>query len=333
MRRTAWAGGLVLAVGFAGSVSPADATAHGHNGRIAFRQYFNADHTRGAIFTINPDGTRLRQVTHPKRSVLTTEPDWAPNGRWLVYTVNPNGSEDRSRIYKVRPSGDHRTGLTSSCTGLCLSDGFPQWAPHGKRIAFQRGLGPAVGRNKVIAIYVMRANGTHARRITQPGASATVDARYEDHAPSWAPNGKRLAFERFSRLTDHQAIFTVRLDGTGLRRITPWTLDASQPDYSPNGHWILFRSHEQSDTRGNVWLVHPNGTDRHAVTHTPDGVGKWQSCSFSPNGHKITAGKAPGFGPAGNADVYIMNLDGTGLRNLTQSPQWESAPDWGPQPR
>jgi Tol biopolymer transport system component len=59
-------------------------------------------------------------------------------------------------------------------------------------------------------------------------------------------------------------------------------------------------------------------------------AGKWQSGSFSPNGKKITAGKAPGVGPAGNADVYVMNIDGSGRRNVTKSTPWESAPDWGP---
>jgi TolB protein len=331
MRRAAISGALALAVGCAAAASPADATARGHNGRIAFRVYFNADHTAGAIFTINPDGTGRRQVTHPRRSVLTTEPDWSPNGRWLVYTAYPGGSEDSSRILKIHPNGEDRTKLASSCTRSCLFDGFPQWAPHSRRIAFQRGLGPSVGQTKVIAIYTMRADGTHARRVTQRGADPAADGRYEDQAPSWAPNARRLAFERFDRTTGHQAIFTVHLDGSGLRRVTPWMLDASQPDYSPDGRWLLFRSHEESDTRGNVWLVRPNGNDLHAVTHTPDGAGKWQSGSFSPNGHKITAAKAPGVGPAGNADVYIMNLDGTGLRDVTGSPRWDSAPDWGPQ--
>jgi hypothetical protein len=41
------------------------ATVPGKNGRIAFRRYFNSDHTKGAIFTINADGSGERRVTHP----------------------------------------------------------------------------------------------------------------------------------------------------------------------------------------------------------------------------------------------------------------------------
>ena len=50
----------------------------------------------------------------------------------------------------------------------------------------------------------------------------------------------------------------------------------------------------------------------------------------SPNGKKIVAAW-PGGGLPGNADLYVMNLDGSHLRNITNSPPtWESSPDWGP---
>lgn len=125
----------------------------------------------------------------------------------------------------------------------------------------------------------MRANGTGARQVTLRSQSPTVASPYNDGAPGWSPNGRRLAFERTNNSTGHLAIFTVALTGRGLRRITPWRLDASQPQYSPHGRWIAFRSDETSDTSGNIWLVHPDGTDLHKLTHTPAGTGKWQSCT------------------------------------------------------
>jgi hypothetical protein len=42
------------------------------NGQIVFRRYFNADQTKGALFTMNPDGSHLRQITHPPRAGTTT---------------------------------------------------------------------------------------------------------------------------------------------------------------------------------------------------------------------------------------------------------------------
>jgi TolB protein len=314
------------------ATTPAHATAHGKNGRIAFRRYYNAEHTRGDIFTINPDGTRQRQVTHSARTRLATFPDWSPNGRWIEYQVSRHGNLDNSRLYKIHPNGTHRTFIDASCQAPCRSDGFAQWSPHGRRIAFQRQSGPAGDPNFLFALYVMRAGGTHVRQITHRGANPLVDHRFQDKAPTWSPTAKRLAFERVDGKTGHHAISTVRLDGTALRRITPWALDAAEPDWSPNGRWILFRSKAESDTMGNTWLVHPNGTGLRRVTHDFGGTGKWASGSFSPNGRRIVAAKSPGVGKAGNADVYVMRLDGSHMRNITTSFAWESAPDWGPRP-
>jgi Tol biopolymer transport system component len=307
-------------------------TVPGKDGRIAFRRYFDADHTTGAIFTIRPDGSGIRQVTHPPPARLTTEPDWSPDGRWIAYDVNPHGDEDRSRLAVIHPDGTGRTSLGDACVAPCRMDGFPAWSPSGSRIAFQRGLGPRVHHNKVVAIYVMRVDTRAARRVTQRGRSSTVDAPWQDEAPAWSPSGRRIAFERFSRSTDHQAVFTVRTDGTDLRRITPWQLDASQPDYSPDGRWILFRTEESSDTSGNIVLVHPNGSGRHAVTHAVPGRAKWLSASFSPSGAWITAGRYSVVdGEPQNADVFAMRVDGSERRHVTDTPgKPESAPDWGP---
>ena len=314
---------------------PAEATFDGDNGPIAFRRYTNEDHTRGAIFLVRPDGTGERQLTHPGSSGVSAEPDVSPSGRWVVYSLYRNAEEDQSVLKKIRIDGTHRSTLDQTCTDPCLTDGYPAWGPHGKRIAFQRGLGPRTGRNKMIALYVIHADGSHARRVTQRGRDALVDQPFEDHAPSWSPDGRRLAFERFSRVREHQAIFTVRLDGTGLRRITPWWLDASQPDYSPNGRWILFRTMENSAVAGNVQLVRPDGTQRRAVTHDRSGHGKWLSASFSPDGRRITAGHTRVVdGQQLNADVFTFRLDGSGRRNVTATPdRWESAVDWGPSRR
>ena len=97
----------------------------------------------------------------------------------------------------------------------------------GRADRFPARLGRKVHHEKLVAIYVMQRDGTHLHRVTQKGASVTVDSRWEDHAPAWSPNGRRLAFERFDRKRDRQAVFTMHRDGTSLRRITPWWLGAS----------------------------------------------------------------------------------------------------------
>lgn len=102
------------------------------------------------------------------------------------------------------------------------------------------------------------------------------------------------------------------------------------PDWSPDGKWILFHSHGDDGKQNNLFLVHPNGADLHRITHTHGGTYHWLSSSFSPDGTMITVSRAPGVGKAGRADVYVMNVDGTGLFDVTSSGSWESNNDWGP---
>jgi Tol biopolymer transport system component len=310
----------------------AAAAPRAENGKILFRRYLNDDHTSGDIFSIRPDGTGVFRVTHSGKDRVGTEPNPSPDGRWIAYMVAPENDLDHGRLFKIHPNGEGQTPLSSTCTGTCQGDGFPNWSPSGRLIAFQRFVSEDPTQEVgVFAIFVMRADGTHVGQVTNLSADPSQFNRFVDQAPSWAPNGSRLAFERFSEARQHQAIFTVRLDGTRLHRITPWHLDASQPYYSPDGRWIAFRSNESSDIKGNIWLVRPNGNRLHALTHARAGEGKWQSCAFSPDGGYIVSALTPIVdGEQQNADVYVMKLDGSGLRNVTDSPrQWESAPDWG----
>jgi TolB protein len=315
------------------SVVPAGATPPGVNGRLVFRRYFNPQHTHGALFTINPDGSGLFQVTHPGRGVLDNEPDWSADGQWIVYERNVRNGP--TRLFKIHPDGTGRTALSGTCTGNCVFDADGAFSPDGTRIAFARVFG-AHGKCcfRGGPLFVMDADGTQPQQVTQQRIPLATQ-RYDDSGPQWSPDGTRLVFERYDTKRDKHAICTVRLDGSDLRRLTPWTLDAGDhPDWSPDGRWILFHSNEphRAGTQDNVFLIHPNGTGMHRITHTFGDHFEWLSSSFSPDGTMITVSRYPGHGKAGNADVYVMNVDGSDLRDVTNSFAWDSATDWGPEP-
>ncbi len=293
----------------------AHATAPGENGRIAFRRYFNDAHSRGAIFTIRPDGTGVVQVTHRGRDVLDTEPDWSPDGRWIAFArvARPEITGTGS-LFKVRANGTHLTRLTLDPCSAC-PDEDPVWSPDGRWIAFTR----INDRTGIESVFRMRADGSHVRQLIEKGVQ-----------PGWSPDGKSLVFERHQS-GGRLAVFTARLDGTNEQRVSPWRLHAGDhPDWSPDGRWIVFHSNEERDGQRNVYLVHPNGNGFHRITNTfTHGSSNWLSYSFSPDGTMITVGH----NLAGqNADVWVMNLDGSGLRDVTNSLIWDSAPDWGPRP-
>ena len=146
-----------------------------------------------------------------------------------------------------------------------------------------------------------------------------------------SPDGTRIAFQRHnSPLAEPAggiAVFVMRINGTHLRRITPWSLRAGDhPDWSPDGRWILVRSNEDGGfVDSQLYVVHPDGSGLRQITHVSADT-MLLSASFSPNGARIVFSQT---GDSGQPDIFTMRVDGSDVRQVTRTPLWESAPDWG----
>src|SRR4051812_26902926 len=89
----------------AAAEAPAPAEFPAADGKIAFRRYLDDQQTTGAVFTINPDGTGERQVTHPPALALDDQPAWSPDGKLIAFT---RCRADRPcGMWTVRPDGTH----------------------------------------------------------------------------------------------------------------------------------------------------------------------------------------------------------------------------------
>jgi Tol biopolymer transport system component len=312
----------------------ADATSS--NGKIAFRTYFDGQQSWGAVFTISPDGSGARQLTHPPRGTVDDQPFWAPNGSLIAFSRLPEGS--LAHIWVMAPDGTGRKPVGRLCPAgateqTCPDDSGASFSPDSRLIAFTQSTGRVkddrFGENWIehSALAVMNLDGG-GRRVVYRGAAFSGDLQY----PAFSPNGKQLVFERhvssFAKPAGKHAVFVIGLDGSGLRRITRWSEnDGDGPDWSPNGKWILFRSHvDETGPQSQYFLTRPDGRGRKQLTHFRKGT-HVASASFSPNGRSIVFAKGP---EGGNIDLYEMRLDGSHVRRLTRSPLWQSAPDWGP---
>jgi TolB protein len=342
-RRRAIGGLVVLALSGA-AVSVAGATAPGQNGKLAFRRYLDADHTWSALFTSNTNGSGVRQITHPKRRVLDIVPNWSPDGRQIVFQrissdrCGPDCETDD--VYRVKADGSGLTALTHDEPGKgCIRQdkpaggtcrGVPTWSPNGKQIAFECATLSAPQTNPYLGrICVMGSDGSDAHQLPQSPATGVGDS-----APSWSPDGKRIAFQR-TILDAHgavmrDAVFAMDADGSNVHRVTPWALRAGQPDWSPDGRRILFYSNwgGPPTISANLYTIGAGGSALRQVTHARGGKIQHLGATFSPDGKWIAFSRTPSDG--GNADVFVMRADGTGLRNVTRSSTWDSGVDWGP---
>jgi Tol biopolymer transport system component len=308
------------------------ATPPGKNGKIAFRRYFDRSLTHGAIFVINADGSGLRQVTHTPNGVVDDQPDWSSDGAQLVFSSNRDKvGRARNRIYSaiftVRPDGSGLARLSPECGSPapdpvgCPYDYLPSFSADREQVVF--GSAPA-------AVMTMDGDGQNSHVVLK-GTSDGLHTGYTVTDAQLSPDGRRLLFVRDNRGAlkpkDGKAIYVGTKQGKAARRVTPWDLGGGDnPDWSPDGKWILFRSNEELVEQSQIYVIHPDGSGLRQLTHFRKGT-IVTSSSFSPDGKWIVYGSS---GVAGQADLFVMRADGTGSRALTHTRTWESAPDWGP---
>ena len=209
----------------------AGATFPSRNGAIAFRRFLNDEQTWGAVFTIDPDGTDERQISHPPQGYVDRNPDVSPDGRRIAFEregvdCGPDCGYDE--IFVVDVDGSNVTQLTHNPPGaVCGTGGYcngmPAWSPDGKTIAFSRASGLIVDDLiENVGIEVMNADGSHLRQLTQ----TTRPASGEDTNPQWSPDGRKIVFQR-NNVRDAQpadgiALWTVELRTRRDQRVTPW---------------------------------------------------------------------------------------------------------------
>jgi Tol biopolymer transport system component len=315
-----------------GGSAPAD-------GRIAFRRYFDPDQTKAALFTMNSDGSHVRQITQPPGGWRDLEPVWSPDGQKVAF-YRERLDESMSQIMVLNPeTGDARK--VTQCTGRCVSDYDPAWAPDGGSLAFSRILGPDEDCCRIGGIWIIGLDGSDPHQVTN--VDPKLPAAFSDEGMQFSPDGKMLVFERVRVADDRHAVFVQRIDSSGspedAHQITPWKLNCQDhPDWSPDGKLVLFRCLPE-DGSVNVYWVHPDGTGLHQLTQTASDKQTYSylSSSFSPSFSAsegwITTSREPGYGEEGNADVIRFRIeDGevVSSSNLTKSTIWDSSPDWGP---
>jgi len=311
----------------------AHATVPGKNGRIAFKRYLDNPRSTGAIFTIDANGKAERQVTKPEPGVVDDQPDWSPNGSLLVF----HRSGSPFAIYTVKPDGSGLTRLSPPCSASgpsvetkCEDGEGASFLPDGKRVVYTRATGkvrsfPGGDWIQHSDIVVRDRNGANPRVLirSRPYEGGYLSAHF-------SPDGSRFVYVRenspLTKPVGAHALFVARADGSRQRQITPWSLDAGDnPDWSPDGKLILFRSNAGGAAQSQIYVVRPNGSDVRPLTCFKPGT-TVLSYSFSADGKWITFAKS---GRGGEPDIFVMRANGADIRPVTRSALWDSAPDWG----
>ena len=226
------------------------------------------------VFTMNPDGTGVVQVTNFGGG-FSGDPGWSPDGKWLTYESDGGDYPAKQGIYVSRPDGSHLRRVTTLPEGYEF-DAAPQFSPDGKRIVFTRFHLDDQG-NETSALHVVNVDGTHETRL-----DATADLQ---------PRRRELVTRREDARVRgvRLPIFTIRPDGTHLRQLTGgtarWLHRSLRPGLLPGrspDHAAAQRAHARVRDHHHRAVSHAEERQQVALRHrqsfgsdpgTPAGLG------------------------------------------------------------
>jgi Tol biopolymer transport system component len=156
----------------------------------------------------------------------------------------------------------------------------------------------------------------------------------DDGQPAWSPDGRRLAFKTVQFGSNNLAV--IDADGTGETLLTrTFSVSEGQPAWSPDGTKLLYRRTPQNPLVQNAdsWVldIADSAADpAHPVTRPVLlRTGDERYPSYSPDGTQIAfRGDLDLAEPSGDEEIYVMNADGTNVRQLTSNADFDSAPSW-----
>lgn len=319
--------GVALAAALA-AVQSSDATTRGKNGLVAYGAEVNG---HSQLFTIAPDGTGLKQVTHFSDGSDALNPDWSSDGKRIAF--ERDFPYPHAGVYTMNADGRDLQPVTPN-TRL-LFEGSPAFSPNGRLVAAAREVHhdentiTPEDRGRIV---VERLDGTGVRDVApQIHLTANDVPHYED--PNFSPDGKWITFIGVKQDEVLQALFRVRANGTGLRQLTPYSWEvAVKHDWSPDGKLIVLTTNAdlvRPNEAANLVVIRPDGSGAKQLTHFKAGEQNAFAGSFSPDGKQVVFRLEQGLKYA----LAVIGRDGKNMRLITKlSSTKPRFIDWGTHP-
>ena len=153
-----------------------------------------------------------------------------------------------------------------------------------------------------------------------------------DTSPRWSPDGSHIIFYTYRHDKIRAELYKVKPDGSGLTRLTNTSYNEWWSDYSPDGKKIYITSDKNRAkpfAGGEIFVLDVQTKKINQLTQNKDTTTFNILPRVSPNGQQILY-SYDFIGPRKNAEIYLMNKDGSGNTNLTNHPAIDRFGSWSP---
>lgn len=266
-------------------------------GRIVFTCQTGGDE----VCIMNADGSGWRQLTNsPAASYYGS---LSPDGHSVIYISKKAG---QTEMYEI----DLDTGNSRQLTHLEADVGSPEISPDNRWIAFTYRAG-----NGVAQIWIMNRDGSDPHKFY---SSSGQDA----HDPTWSPDGTQILFAMGKG--EKNKLYIVGFDGRDPQLVNDSIDTRGRSDWSIHN---LIALDMGGPFQHDVYLVNLDGSNLSKFSNGDNS----QGASFSPNGEWIafTAYTDVANKNQGSCEIYIVRLDGTERRRLTNNTYCDWQPRWG----
>jgi Tol biopolymer transport system component len=245
------------------------------------------------LFFIDLNGTR---DVLSQRSQGTQDYEWSPDGQYIAVLFQYPGTPSDLIVFSNKGESIWRLSETNQSLEL-VSD--LDWSPDGSQMAF--GVGPSNGGG----IGIVSLSNSNIILIPSPKPYVT--------SLEWSPDGEWIAFKAVASSLDQDTMNLVKPDGTDLRQ---WTAEyAGYWQWLPDSSGIIY-----IDENSEVVSLSLDGTSPSILSSAPKGnyaYGQFVAGQFSPD---ATMFAYLFQGQYGEDDLYVMNVDGTNMQQLTDNP-------------
>ena len=224
-----------------------------------------------------------------------------PSGRMQINVINVDGSDDRALI-------NYRSGVNHL-----------DWSPDGQKIAAVSYMDSSF---TTWSIYVFNADGSNPLRLTNTTGVADSD-------PAWSPDGAQILFTRIEFISSYHFrsdLWLMNADGSEQRLLVPGGFVGK---WFPDGSRIIYTANRTGNYE--IYIANIDGTNERRLTDTSADE---SYPSWSPDSNRIVFTASTGEWNSPDSqntfEIFIMNADGSGMRQLTNNTATDVYPRWSP---